>query len=145
MKALQEPRIEDLGPGDHVKVECACGHTELLTAEMLMTKGLASYRHVLDLKRHLRCRACDERGKAVVCFRWAEAKFQSGGYGMDLYTKAVLTVIALALSAIVLQHAGVIPAFAQDAQVPVAVYICDANGRCGLGVHDLPLSVSVER
>ena len=28
---------------------------------------------------------------------------------MDLYTKAVLTIIAVALSAIALQHAGVVP------------------------------------
>jgi len=43
----------------------------------------------------------------------------------DLYTKAVLTVIAIALSAIALQHA--IPsAFAQNIiQQPVKVIICD--------------------
>ena len=42
----------------------------------------------------------------------------------DLYTKAVLTVIALALSAIALQNA--IPsAFAQNRGQPVKVIVCD--------------------
>jgi invasion protein IalB len=42
----------------------------------------------------------------------------------DLYTKAVLTVIALALSAIALQNA--IPsAFAQNKKEPVKVIVCD--------------------
>jgi len=44
---------------------------------------------------------------------------------IDLYTKAVLTVIAVSLSAIALQHT--IPsAFAQNNQ-PVKVIICDPN------------------
>jgi hypothetical protein len=73
MQALYDPRVEDLGPGDFVQVECACGHSELLTAAMLQTAGVASYRHVLDLKRHLRCRECDERGKVVVSVRWGAA------------------------------------------------------------------------
>jgi hypothetical protein len=42
----------------------------------------------------------------------------------DLYTKAVLTVIALALSAIALQNT--IPsAFAQNKGQPVKVIVCD--------------------
>ena len=41
----------------------------------------------------------------------------------DLYTKFILTVIALALSSIALQH-GIPSAFAQSGQ-PVKVIICD--------------------
>jgi hypothetical protein len=32
--------LEDLGPDDRVLVECACGHTEELTAAMLATAGV---------------------------------------------------------------------------------------------------------
>jgi len=43
---------------------------------------------------------------------------------IDLYTKAVLTVIALALSAIALQN--IVPsAYAQKSGHPVKVLICD--------------------
>ena len=40
MRALFEARLQDLGPGDLVKVECACGHTEWLTAQNLTTAGV---------------------------------------------------------------------------------------------------------
>ena len=44
----------------------------------------------------------------------------------DLYTKAVLTVIAISLSAIAVQHT--IPnAFAQQNTQPIKVMICDPN------------------
>jgi hypothetical protein len=33
-------RVSDLGPCDFVHVECACGHTERLTAAMLATAGV---------------------------------------------------------------------------------------------------------
>jgi hypothetical protein len=74
MKPLYAARIEDLGPGDFVKVECtACGHAELLASDQLRIKGqaLPVYTPVLDLERRLRCRECDARGKAVVSVRWA--------------------------------------------------------------------------
>jgi len=32
MRALYEARLEDLRPGDLVKMDCVCGHSELLTA-----------------------------------------------------------------------------------------------------------------
>ena len=52
---------------------------------------------------------------------------------MDAYTKAVLTVIAAALCAIVLQNAGVGSAVAQN-RVPAPVTICNESGsHCGLG------------
>ena len=44
---------------------------------------------------------------------------------MDIYTKVVLTIIAVALSAIAVREAGV-PAFAQSSE-PVRVVICGAE------------------
>ena len=50
-------RIEDLGPGDFVKVDCvACHHVALLTPEVLLKIGLSAAAKVLDLKGRLRCR-----------------------------------------------------------------------------------------
>jgi predicted nucleic-acid-binding Zn-ribbon protein len=75
MKPLYAARIEDLGPGDFVKVECtACRHTELLSADMLRLSGcpLPPYTGILDLEPKLRCRECDARGKATVSIKWAE-------------------------------------------------------------------------
>jgi hypothetical protein len=51
MKMLYEARIQDLGLGDLVKVECAaCGHAELLASDQLRIKGqaLPPYTPVLD-------------------------------------------------------------------------------------------------
>ena len=62
---LYEARLQDLGPGDFVNVECtACGHAELLASDMLRIKGLElpPYTPVLDLEPKLRCRECDARG-----------------------------------------------------------------------------------
>jgi hypothetical protein len=61
MRALYEARLEDLGPDDLVKVECACGHTEWLTAQNLATAGVKPYQNILDLQMKLRCRECDAR------------------------------------------------------------------------------------
>jgi len=72
MKALFEARLEDLGPSDLVKVECGCGHSDLLTGQMLATAGMKPYERVLDLQRRLRCRECDVRGRELVSVRWGE-------------------------------------------------------------------------
>jgi len=75
MVPLYAARIQDLGPGDCVKVECmACGHVELLPADKLRVKGqpLPSYTPVLDLERRLRCVECDAKGKAMVSVKWAD-------------------------------------------------------------------------
>jgi hypothetical protein len=71
MAPLYAAGVSDLGPGDFIQVECPCGHTELLTAAMLATAGVALDRKVIDLAGRMRCRECDERGKAVVSIKWA--------------------------------------------------------------------------
>ena len=50
MVPLYAARIEDLGPGDFVKIDCvACGHTALLTPAFLARLGLGPRQKVLDL------------------------------------------------------------------------------------------------
>ena len=46
---------------------------------------------------------------------------------MDTYTKIVLTVIAIALSAISLQNMGVLPALAQQQEKLTRVEICGSD------------------
>ena len=49
--------IEDLGPGDFVKVDCAgCSHTALLAPGFLDRLGLSPRNKVLDLKDRVRGR-----------------------------------------------------------------------------------------
>jgi hypothetical protein len=56
MVPLYEARIADLGAGDLVQIECACGHVTLLTAQMLATAGAAMDQKLVDLSARLRCR-----------------------------------------------------------------------------------------
>jgi hypothetical protein len=64
-------RIEHLGRGDFVKVDCAaCRHVALLTPEALLGRGLAPGEKVLDLKSRLRCRGCGRKGRAAVAIKW---------------------------------------------------------------------------
>jgi hypothetical protein len=48
---------------------------------------------------------------------------------MDMYTKAVLTVIAVSLAAIALQNSGLLPAHAAGLASPQAVCGYDLSGR----------------
>ena len=74
MVPLHLARIEDLGPGDFVKVDCAvCEHTALLTPAFLSRPGLSPRSKVLDLQNRVRCRNCDVRGQAVVSIKWAKS------------------------------------------------------------------------
>jgi len=67
MLPLYAARIEDLGQGDFVKVDCAaCRHVALLSPEFLLRRGLSLQTKVLDLKERVRCRGCGKRGRAVV-------------------------------------------------------------------------------
>jgi hypothetical protein len=76
MLPLYAARIEDLGPGGFIKVDCAaCHHVALLTPDALLRVGLSPAAKVLDLKGRLRCRGCGRKGRAVVTIKW---RAQSG-------------------------------------------------------------------
>lgn len=71
MLPLYLARIEDLGRGDLVKVDCAaCHHVALLTPEFMRLLGLSARAKVLDLEWRVRCRGCGARGRAVVSIKW---------------------------------------------------------------------------
>lgn len=70
MVPLYAARLEDLGEGDLVKLECTCGHTELLTAAMLRKAKVTLHEKLVDLAPRLRCRECDARGKTLVSIKW---------------------------------------------------------------------------
>ena len=71
MRPLYDARVEDLGPGDFVVVQCACGHEALIhPAALTQSLRLAPYEKIVGLAPRLRCRECDERGKVVVSVRW---------------------------------------------------------------------------
>lgn len=64
MRPLYLARIEDLGRGDLVKVDCAaCHHVALLTSEFFLRLGLSPTAKVLDLKTRVRCRGAVQGGK----------------------------------------------------------------------------------
>jgi hypothetical protein len=74
MVPLYAACVEDLEPGDFLRVDCgACSHTALLTPAFLDRLGLSPHRKVLDLADRVRCRACGARGRAVVSIKWAES------------------------------------------------------------------------
>ena len=73
MVPVYEARIQDLGPGDFVRVRCiACGHDEIVPPSGLLV-GLRPPPEtlILDLEPRFRCRECDAKRKAVVMAKWA--------------------------------------------------------------------------
>ena len=56
-------RLEDLGPGNLLEIECAYRRVDRLTAAILATAGARADDKLGDLAQRLRCRECDERGK----------------------------------------------------------------------------------
>jgi hypothetical protein len=75
MLPLYAARIEDLGSGDFVKVDChACHHVALLPPEALLRAGLSTGAKILDLKERLHYRGCGRKGRAVVSIRWRGAE-----------------------------------------------------------------------
>src|SRR5207244_354232 len=57
-----------------VVVECgACGHDEMIQT-IALTQGLrlGPDERITDLAHRMRCRQCDEKGRAVVSIRWAQ-------------------------------------------------------------------------
>ncbi len=76
MLPLYLARMEDLGRGDVVQVDCAaCHHVALLTPDFLLRLGLSPSAKVLDLKSRVRCRGCGAKRRAVVSVKWGR---QSG-------------------------------------------------------------------
>lgn len=72
MVPLYAARVSDLGPGDFVRVECVCGHDEIVPASNLVQGlRLGPDERITDLAPRLRCRECDAKGKAVVSIKWA--------------------------------------------------------------------------
>ena len=72
-------RLSGLGHRDLAQVECACGRTELLTAAMLATAGMAPKRKVFDLGLRQRCRERDEKGRAVVSISGPNKRCHASG------------------------------------------------------------------
>jgi hypothetical protein len=72
MVPLCAARIEDLGPGDLVRVRVRRVRHDVLIPPNALLQGLrlAPTMRVLDLEPRLRCRECHARGKAVVSVRW---------------------------------------------------------------------------
>jgi hypothetical protein len=59
--------LSDLKPGDFVIVECAsCGHHGLIHPAALPSLRLVPNERIVDLAPRLRCRECDQKGKAVI-------------------------------------------------------------------------------
>ena len=73
MVPLYDTRIQDLGPGDFVRVRCtACGHDEIVPPSGLRVGlRLPPETLILDLEPRFRCRECDAKGKAVVTVKRA--------------------------------------------------------------------------
>jgi hypothetical protein len=69
MVPLYAARVSDLGKGDFVIVECGCGHSGLIHPAGLASLGLGPDDRVVDLAPRLRCRECDEKGKAAVAVK----------------------------------------------------------------------------
>ena len=64
MRPLYAARVEDLGLGDLVKVDCAaCNHTALLGRDALVKVGIELGAKLLDLRGSVRCRSCGARGR----------------------------------------------------------------------------------
>jgi hypothetical protein len=71
MLPLYLARIEDLGRGDLLRIDCAaCHHVALLVPDFLLRFGLSPETKVLDLATRVRCRGCGARGRDVVSIKW---------------------------------------------------------------------------
>jgi hypothetical protein len=75
MRPLYDARIEDLGDGDFLRVECvACGHNELIPRiGLVVGLRLPTSMKVLDLQSRFGCRECDRKGSVALSIRWAES------------------------------------------------------------------------
>jgi len=72
MLPLYLARIEDLGQGDFVRVDCAvCPHVALLTPEFFCGSGLALRPRCSTSRRASGAAGCGARGRAVVSVSWS--------------------------------------------------------------------------
>jgi hypothetical protein len=71
LRPVYAARVSDLRLGDFVIVECACGHSGLIHPAGLTSLGLGPDDRIVDLAPRLRCRECDEKGKAAAAVKWA--------------------------------------------------------------------------
>jgi hypothetical protein len=70
MLLLYLGRIEDLGCGGLLRVDCAaCHRVALLVLDFLLGFGLSPETKVLDLTTRVRCRGCGARGRDVVLIK----------------------------------------------------------------------------
>jgi len=63
--------IEDFGDGDYLRVECVCGHSEMIPRVGVVGWRLPPYTRVLDLERPFRCRECDRKDSVSLSIKWA--------------------------------------------------------------------------
>ena len=70
MLPLYVARIEDLGQGDFVKVDCGLPPPRAADAGGPGTAWVEPRSQVLDLKGRLRCRGCGRKRRAVVSIKW---------------------------------------------------------------------------
>ena len=92
MLPLYLARIEDLGRGDLVRVDCAaCHHVALLTPEFLLRLGLSPQAKVLDLKWRVRCRGCGARGRAAVSMKCAGARASESARACRLRSRTAIS------------------------------------------------------
>ena len=71
MQPLYLARIEDLGHGDLVKVDCAaCHHVALLTPAFLLRLSISSRPKYSTSKSGFGDRGCGAKGRAVVSEKW---------------------------------------------------------------------------
>lgn len=76
MVPLYKARVQDLGPGDHVKFACYACHQETLIppSALLEWPQVSPDTRVLDLERRVRCRECGAIGEALVSVGWGTEK-----------------------------------------------------------------------
>jgi hypothetical protein len=73
MRPFYDARIEDLGEGDYLRVECVCGHSEMVPRiGLVVGMRLPASMKVLDLQSRFRCRECDRKGSVSLSIRWAD-------------------------------------------------------------------------
>jgi hypothetical protein len=82
---LYAARLEDLTLGDLLQLECVCGHSEQLTPTTPGTAGVNAFEKLAEPALPLRCRECDDRGRAVVPIRWGPAHAGCGWQSIIKY------------------------------------------------------------